>query len=341
VNVLRFILTGIIGLATTISAHAQEEFFKGKTITVINSTGNGGSYYNIAQALTRYMPRHIPGRPTMIVRSMPGGGNLLATNFMYNRAPSDGTHIATINNSIPLHQVLDGTGVHYDASKFQWLGSTGSYNSVAYVWHTAGIRTFKDLLEKEVILGGTGVGSSIVIYPTATNNLLGTKFKIVLGYNSTADIDIAMERGEVEARTGSYTALQSEHPEWLKDKKVIILFQIGNKRDPALPDVPLLTELAKTDEQRDILKLISSPIVLGRPYLAPPNTPADRLGILREAFAATMKDKGFLDEMAKLTTEIAPMSAEEVTQIIADTVNASPQVIAKAKAIVGPSEKSP
>jgi tripartite-type tricarboxylate transporter receptor subunit TctC len=337
---LRLILAGVIGLGTTFAAHAQEEFFKGKTITIINSTGNGGSYYNIAQALTRHMPRYIPGRPTMIVKSMPGGGNLLATNFMYNRAPSDGTHIATINNSVPLHQVLDGTGVHYDANKFHWLGSTGSYNSVAYVWHTAGIRTYKDLLEKEVILGGTGVGSSIVIYPTATNNLLGTKFTIVLGYNSTADIDIAMERGEVQARTGSYTALQSEHPDWIKDKKVNILFQIGSKRDPALPDVPLLSELATTDEQREILKLISSPIALGRPYLAPPNTPPDRLAVLREAFAATLKDKGFLDDMAKLTTEVDPISGDEVAQIIRDTVNAPPHIIAKAKAIVGPSEKA-
>jgi tripartite-type tricarboxylate transporter receptor subunit TctC len=337
---LRLILAGAIGLAATFAAHAQDEFFKGKTITIINSTGNGGSYYNIAQALTRHMPRYIPGKPTMIVKSMPGGGNLLATNFMYNRAPSDGTHIATINNSVPLHQVLDGTGVHYDANKFHWLGSTGSYNSVAYVWHTAGIRTFKDLLEKEVILGGTGVGSSIVIYPTATNNLLGTKFKIVLGYNSTADIDIAMERGEVQARTGSYTALHSEHPDWIRDKKVNILFQIGSKRDPALPDVPLLTELATTDEQREVLKLISSPIALGRPYLAPPNTPADRLALLRDAFAATMTDKGFLEDMAKMTTEVDPMTGDEVAHIIRDTVNAPPHIIAKAKAIVGPSEKA-
>jgi tripartite-type tricarboxylate transporter receptor subunit TctC len=337
---LRFILAGVISLAATFAANAQEDFFKGKTITIINSTGNGGSYYNIAQALTRHMPRHIPGKPTMIVKSMPGGGNLLATNFMYNRAPSDGTHIATINNSVPLHQVLDGTGVHYDANKFHWLGSTGSYNSVAYVWHTAGIRTFKDLLEKEVILGGTGVGSSIVIYPTAANNLLGTKFKIVLGYNSTADIDIAMERGEVQARTGSYTALRSEHPDWIRDKKVNILFQIGIKRDPALPDVPLLTELATTDEQREILKLISSPIALGRPYLAPPNIPADRLAILREAFAATMKDKGFLADMDKLETDVDPLTGEEVAQIIRDTVNAPPHIIAKAKAIVGQSEKA-
>jgi tripartite-type tricarboxylate transporter receptor subunit TctC len=331
---LRLIVAVAIIMATSLAC-ADDDFYKGKTITIINSTGTGGSYHNIAQALTRHMPRYIPGQPTMIVKSMPGGGNVLATNFMYNRAPTDGTHIATINNSIPLHQVLDGSGVHYDASKFHWLGSPGRYNSVAYVWHTAGIRTFKDLLEKEVILGGTGAGSSIVIYPQATNSLLGTKFKIVLGYKSTAEIDIAMERGEVQARTGSYTALLSEHPEWIKDKKIVILFQIGSKRDPALPDVPLLTELAKSDEDREILKLISSPIALGRPYLAPPNMPADRLASLRKAFAATLQDKEFVAEMTKLQHDIDPISAEEVEQIVKDTVNAPPAIVAKAKAVMG------
>jgi tripartite-type tricarboxylate transporter receptor subunit TctC len=338
---LRLMIAGAMIAAATSLAWADDDFFKGKTITIINSTGTGGSYHNIAQALTRHMPRYIPGQPSMIVKSMPGGGNVLATNFMYNRAPTDGTHIATINNSIPLHQVLDGSGVHYDASKFNWLGSTGSYNSVAYVWHTAGVRTFKDLLEKEVILGGTGAGSSIVIYPTATNSLLGTKFKIVLGYKSTAEIDVAMERGEVQARTGSYTALLSEHPDWVKDKRVIILFQIGNKRDPALADVPLLTELAASEEQREILKLISSPIALGRPYLAPPNIPADRLAVLRKAFAATLRDKEFVAEMTKLSHDIDPMTAEDVEQIIQDTVNAPAPIIAKAKALMGSGDKAP
>src|SRR5688572_300443 len=173
----------LLSVAATLAALPARAFdFSGKTITIIVSTGTGGSYTNIAQAFSRNMPRYLPGKPNMIVKNMPGAGNVLATNFMYNIAPKDGTTIATVNNSIPLHQVLDGKGVKYDAVKFNWLGSTGTYNSVAYVWHTAGIKSFKDVTEREVILGGTGVGSSVVIYPIVMNNLLGAKFKIVLGY---------------------------------------------------------------------------------------------------------------------------------------------------------------
>jgi tripartite-type tricarboxylate transporter receptor subunit TctC len=333
------VLAGVFAAATALPIQASaQDFFAGKTMTLIVSTGAGGSYYQVAQSFSRHMPKYIPGNPTMIVKAMPGAGNVLATNFLHNIAPKDGTTIGTINNSIPLHQVLDGKGVHYDARNFNWLGSTGTYNSVAYVWHTAGIKTLQDVMKKEVILGGTGIGSSIVIYPTVMNNLLGTKFKIVLGYKSTMEIDIAMERGEVQARTGSYTALVSEHPDWLKDKKVVILAQIGGKRDPQLPNVPLMTDFAKNDEDRQVMQLISSPIALGRPYLTPPGIPADRLAILQKAFDATLRDKGFLDEAKKMDIDIDPVSGAEIAQTVKDTINAPPAIIAKAKTFMGGSE---
>jgi tripartite-type tricarboxylate transporter receptor subunit TctC len=316
------------------AAHA-DDFYAGKTMTIIVSTGAGGSYYDVAQAFTRHMPRHLPGKPSMIVKAMPGAGNVLATNYMHNIAPKDGTTIATINNSIPLHQALGGLGVHYDATKFNWLGSTGTYNSVAYVWHTAGIKTMKDVQEREVILGGTGVGSSIVIYPLVMNNVLGTKFKIVLGYKSTMEIDIAMERGEVQARTGSYAALLSDHPDWVPEKKVDILLQVGTQRDKALPDVPLMTDLAKSDEQRQVLKLISSPIALGRPYLAPPGVPKDRVALLRKAFEETLRDKAFLAHAKKLDLAIDPVSGDAVAEIVRETIDAPPDIVAKAKAALG------
>jgi tripartite-type tricarboxylate transporter receptor subunit TctC len=326
----RWILLAL-ALALTTAPVRASDFFAGKTLTIIVSTDAGGSYYGLAQSFSRHMPKYIPGAPTIIVKAMPGAGNVLATNFLYNVAPKDGTTIGTINNSIPLHQVLDGRGVKYDASKFNWLGSTGTYNSVAYVWHTAGIKSIGDVMKREVILGGTGVGSSIVIYPMAMNRLLGTRFKIVLGYKGTLEIDVAMERGEVQARTGSYTALASEHPDWLRDKKVDIVLQIGSRRDKALPDVPLLTELAETEEHRQILKLISSPIALGRPYLAPPGVPADRLTILRKAFEATLRDAAFLAEARALDHDIDPVSAEEVAQIASETVNTPRAIIEAAK----------
>ena len=162
----------------------EPDVFKGKTITLITSTGVGGLYDLVARMIARHMPRHIPGKPTIIVQNMPGGGNVLATNYMYNIAPKDGTALATIHSAMPVHQVLNGQGVRYDADKFNWLGSTGPQNEMIVVWHTAGIRTLEQAKQQEVILGGTGVGSGIVIIPTIMNSLLGTKFKIVTGYRS-------------------------------------------------------------------------------------------------------------------------------------------------------------
>jgi tripartite-type tricarboxylate transporter receptor subunit TctC len=331
---IRFVSIALITLILALPTRAAD-FFAGKTITLIVSSGTVGSYGDIAFSVTRNMPRHIPGNPTMIVKGMPGAGNVLATNYLYNVAPKDGTTIGLVNNGIPLHQVLDGRGVQYDAGKFNWLGSTGSYNSVTYVWHTAGIKTIEDVMKREVILGGTGVGSSIVIYPMVMNNIVGTKFKIVTGYKLTTDIDLAMERGEVQARSGSYASLMVEHPEWVKDKKIVIVAQTGLKPDPQLAGIPLMSDLGKTEEDRQVLKLISSPIPLGRPFLAPPELPPERVALLRTALADTFKDKIFLAEMAKLHLDIDPTSGEEVAQIIADTVGASPAIIAKAKAAMG------
>jgi tripartite-type tricarboxylate transporter receptor subunit TctC len=278
------------------------------------------------------MPRHIPDTPAMVVQNMPGGGNVVATNYLYNLAPKDGTVIGTVNNAIPLHQVIDGRGVRYESDRFNWLGATGSRNSIVIVWRSTGVRTVEDLKTHEVTLGGTGPASSIVIFPAAMNNLLGTRFKIVNGYNSSAEVYIAMEKGEVESRSGSYTDLMSEHADWVTGNKVAFVVQIGTRRDAALADVPLLTELAKNEEQRRIMRLISAPVALGQPFLAPPDLPADRVALLRRAFAETLADPAFLAEAAKLNIEHIAISAEEIARIVHETVAAPPDIIAKAKA---------
>jgi tripartite-type tricarboxylate transporter receptor subunit TctC len=187
---LMIVLAALPACAGTSPARA--DFYQGKTITVVTSTGPGGTYDLTARLIARYMPRHIPGQPAMIVQNMPGGGNILATNFMYNIAPKDGTTIATIHSAMPLHQVLDGRGVRYDVGKFNWLGSTGAENELILVWHTAGIKTIQDAVEREVVVGGTGAASGIVIIPRAMNHLLGTKFKIVTGYKTSEDINVAI-----------------------------------------------------------------------------------------------------------------------------------------------------
>jgi tripartite-type tricarboxylate transporter receptor subunit TctC len=322
-------------LALSAPLAQADEYYKGKTITIINSTGSGDTYGLIARALARAMPKYLPGGPTMVVQDMPGGGNLVATNHLYNVAAKDGTVIGTINNAMPLFQILDGRGVRFDAGQFNWLGSPGYYNSVAMVWSTAGVTRVEDLYTKEVVLGGTGPGSSIVLFPTVMNNVLDTKFKIVNGYNSAADVSLAMERGEVQSRTGSYMDLLSQRPQWMSDKKVNIVVQIGPKPDKDLPDVPMLTDLAKNDEQRAILKLVASPISLGRPFLAPPGVPRDIVSMLRQSFAATMKDSGFQADMAKLNIPLDPISGEDIAASVREALQAPPAVIAKAKVAIG------
>ena len=215
---IRCIVAGALSLLLALPAHAQS-FYDGKTITIVTSTGVGGTYDVTARLISRHMPRFIPGRPAMIVQNMPGGGNVLATNFMYTIAPKDGTTVATVHNAMPVHQVLDGQGVRFDASKFEWLGSTGSENEVILVWHTTGIRALAEVTKREVILGGTGAGSGIVIIPRLMNALLGTKFKIVTGYKSSEDVNLALQRGEVEARAFSLSAIKAQRADWLRDKK--------------------------------------------------------------------------------------------------------------------------
>ena len=312
-----------------------EKFYAGKTISFITSTGVAGPYDTTARAMSRHMHRHIPGNPAMVVKNMPGGGHVLATNFMYNTAPRDGTHIATVNGTIPTHQVIDGTGVRFDARHFNWLGSTASPNLITVTWTNSKTRSIHDAMKNEVVAGATGAGSMAALYPTILNNVLGTKFKIVMGYKSAASIDLAMEAGEVESRSGnSYDSLRSDHPDWLREGKVNILVQVGAKRAREMPDVPLMHELARTPQERAILVLLSSAVTVGRPVFLPPETPADRVAALRKAFDATMQDPAFLEETKKLGLEIEPTGWQELTRAVNETIDQPPEVIARARAAI-------
>jgi tripartite-type tricarboxylate transporter receptor subunit TctC len=312
-----------------------ENFYKNKTVLLITSTGVGGTYDVVARLVAKVMPRYLPGHPTMIVQNMPGGGNVLATNYMYAIAPKDGTAIATIHSAMPLHQVLDPRDVRYDADRFAWLGSTGPQNEVILVWRTAGITSLDDATRRDIILGGTGIASGIVIIPAVMNKLLGTKFKIVTGYRTSEDVNLGMERGEVQARAFGIDSIASQHPDWIAEHKVTFLAQAGARRDRRLPDVPLLTELARTDEQRQIFALISSAPALGQPYVAPPGVPPERLALLRQAFAATLKDPAFLAEAEKIRFNVEPMGADEVAQIVHETTHAPADIVATTKAAAG------
>ena len=323
----------IVFSATTAMAQTASEFYKGKTLTIITSTGAGGPYDMVARLVGKYMTRHLPGQPSVVVQNMPGAGHVLATNYLYNQAPKDGTVVAVVANSIPLHQLIDGKGVRYDARKFNWIGSTGIANLVTVAWHASGVRTIDDVMQKELVTGATGTGSGTYLYPTVMNMVLGTRFKLVMGYKSTAELDIAMERGEVNARSGgSIVGMMQEHPDWFTSKKVAVLAQVGDRREASLPDTPLMAELARTDEQRLLLKLVSSPVALGRPFMTAPGVPGDRVELLRKAFKASMSDPDFLAEAATMQLDLNPLPGERVAEIVEESLATPLELVEKVRA---------
>ena len=326
-------------IASPALADPIEDFYKGKTLTIVSSGGVGGPIDLACRTVAKFISRHIPGNPTIVVRNMPGGGHVLMSNYMAQQAPRDGTTIGGVVNSIPTHQVVDGRGVRFDARAFHWLGSTGFANLMTLAWHTSGFKSINEVFDRELLTGVTGVGSGTFVYTNAMNMILGTKFKMVMGYKDSASVDLAIERGEVQARGGfTLTGIKQERPHWVAENKITFLVQVGAQPEPEYPDVPLMHALARTDEERQILELISSPAALGRPFFTPPEVPAERLAALRAAFAATMKDPDYIAEGQRLRLDMNPLSAERVTELVNATVNAPPNVIAKARAALG-SEK--
>jgi tripartite-type tricarboxylate transporter receptor subunit TctC len=238
------------------SADPVGDFYKGKQMTLIISTGAGGGVDLMGRLIVRHWSRYLPGEPQTVPKNMPGGGHMRATNFLYGQAPKDGTTLAAIIPSVVMHQMLGGEGVQYDAAKFNWIGSSSASNSMLYVWHTTGAKTMQDAMEKQLIIGGTGAGAYTVIYPVLMNNLIGTKFRVIAGYQASDDVDLAMVRGEVDGRAGAtFNTLMQGNADWVQDKKINILVQIGTEKDAKFQDVPLLTEFAKTQEQREVLQL--------------------------------------------------------------------------------------
>src|SRR3954447_13210317 len=323
---------------TSARAETVEEFYKGKTITVV-VTGATGSIYDLsARLVTRYMFEYLPGKPTMAVKMMVGGGHLIGTNWLYNVAPRDGTVLASIGEAIPLTQVLEPEQAKFDVSKFNWLGNPGLSNLVLSTWADKGVKTIDDAKKKQVIIGAGGPTSPSGQMPRALNNVLGTKFKIIVGFPSTS-IDLAMERGEVDGRGSAQVSYyKTVRPHWVAENKLTHLVQWGPKRDPDLPNVPLLTELAHNEAERQVFALLSSTVIVGRPILTTPDVPADRLAALKEAFAKTMQDPNFLEEAKKLNLEINPLYADEMQKLINDVIATPPDVVKLAKAAISEGE---
>jgi tripartite-type tricarboxylate transporter receptor subunit TctC len=321
-------------------AAAQADFYKGKTVELVISTGAGGGLDTNGRIVARHLAKHIPGEPTIVPKNMPGAGHIRAANYVFSQAPKDGTTVGTFIPIFVMAQVLERSkSIQFNPADFQWLVSTSSSNSTAYVWSATGVKTIEDARRRQVIMGGTGVGSYTVIYPTVMNSTLGTKFKLVTGYQSTTDIGIALERGEIEGRAGNnFNSLKSEHPEWLSGNKINLLAQVGLDRDPEFPNVPLITEIAKTDDARQILKFFSTDIVIGRPFVTSPGVPADRVAILRKAFDDMLKDSAFLEDSTKAGIDISPVDGVRIQKIVADFMNTPADIVTKAKAAMEPKD---
>ena len=311
------------------SAQGQsvEDFYKGKTISMVIGYSPGGGYDTYARLVARFMGDHIPGKPNIVPRNMPGASSRVAAAYVYNVAPKDGTTLATGDQSLALAQAM-GEKLQFDVTKFNFIGNPSAENNTTVTWHTSPVKTIDDAKRVEVPVGATG-GSTSSQYPRAMNALLGTKFKVILGYPGGNDINLAMERGEVAGRgSNSWASWKATRPEWLKEKKINILVQIGLRKSPDLPDVPLLIDLAANPEDRAVLRLLSSPSAIGRPIFTTPGVPEERVNALRAAFDATVKDPAFLEEAKKAGLEVDPVSGKELQEIVNDIVN-TPEPIAK------------
>ena len=308
-------------LAAPARAQSVEDFYRGRTIDLYIGFTVGGGYDLYARLMARFLGDHVPGKPRVVPRQMTGAGSRILIKYMISIAPKDGTAIATADQSMALEQVIGDAAAQYDASQFHWIGNPAADNNTTAAWHTTGVRTVEDARRKELSIGATGANTSAQ-YPAVLNMVAGTRFKIILGYPGGADINLAMEKGEVDARgSNSWEGWKSTKPDWIRDKKITIIAQVGLTRAPDLPDVPLITDLATNEEDRAALRLLSAPATVGRPYFTTPGVPAERVKALREAFSAMEKDEAFLEDAKKLGLEINPVSGEDLQKIVADIVD--------------------
>jgi hypothetical protein len=311
-------------------ANAQTDFYKGKSLDIYIGTSVGGGYDAYGRMLARHFGKYLPGTPTIVPKNMEGGGGMRLANFLYNAAPKDGTVIGIFNRGVAFDQLLGSRAAQFEAAKFNWIGSTNDEVSICAAWHTTGITSFAQTKTREIVVGATGPSGDTYQFPKITNGVLGTKFKIISGYPGGNDVDLAMERGEVQGRCGwSWTSVRATHQAWLDRKWINVLFQMGLSKHPDLPDVPLIMELARNDEERAIFKLMFARQVMAWPFAAPPGVPGERVEVLRKAFNDTMRDKDFLADASKGNFEVRPVSGEDIEKLVQDIYGTPATVVQK------------
>jgi len=330
-GLLALILLSAAGAA---AAQPAANALAGKTFRMIIGFGVGGGYDLWARAVAQHMGRHLPGHPTLVPQNMPAGGSVAAANFLYEVAPKDGTVLGLIGRDVPLAPITGVSGARFDPTRMSWLGTPTKETNVCIAYHTAAVKTVQDLYDKELVMGDVGPGSGTRAYPKALAGLLGMKFKLVSGYPSSADIFLAMERGEVQGICESLDSVQSRRPDWIATRQVSVLFQGAPAGHPDLKGVPLARDLARNGQERQAIDFLYAGQGIGRPFAAPPNLPPEVLKMLRDAFDATMRDAEFIADVKKQKFDLDPENGEVLAGLI-NKIYATPKpVVDKVTALV-------
>jgi tripartite-type tricarboxylate transporter receptor subunit TctC len=307
-----------------------DDFFKGKQITLHVGSSPGGPYDAYARMLARYMGDNIPGRPSIVVDNMPGASGRRLMGHMASEAHRDGTEIALVQCALVFDKLL-GVQSPFDATKMSWIGSADSETNVCIVWHTSRIQTIDDVFRTQMTVGSSGPSSTDSLYPNVMRNLFGMKFKVIEGYSGTAETTIAMQGGEIDGQCGlTWDTIESLYPDWITGKKIRTLVQFAVTKDPDLPNVPSVLDMAKTEEQRQVISFWGAPNRIARPFFAPPPIPADRLEIQRKGFDTTLKDPKLLMEVAKTKLAVRPLTGESVETWIRQVYATPPAIVAEA-----------
>jgi tripartite-type tricarboxylate transporter receptor subunit TctC len=317
----------ILLVASPARADGVADFYRGRTINVLIGVNVGGGYDFEARLLARFMRAHIPGNPVLVPQNMVGAGGIKMANYLYSIAAQDGTAIGMFPNTLVAAQAVGTEGVGYDANKFFWLGSISTSPVTLAVWHAAGVQTIDDARNREIVVAASNKGAITYTFPRMLNELLGTRFKIVSGYQGNSTMTVAMERGEVEGVTNSWDSWKSFNPAWVQDKKIKVLVQTEPK-SKELADVPSVQELARNQNDRRIMQLIVSGDALGKPLATSPNVPIGRAQALRDAFDATIKDPAFIEAAAAARIEIDPIAGLAL-QATVERVLATPKNLAE------------
>jgi tripartite-type tricarboxylate transporter receptor subunit TctC len=306
----------LLGVAPA-GAQSAAEPFAGKTVSLIIGFGPGGGYDLWGRIVARHIGKHLPGKPTVVPQNMPGAGSYVAASHIYGAAPRDGTVFAIIARDAALGPLSNAPGARFDATKLSWLGSPTREHNVCIAYNTAKVKEVAQLRDTELIVGDTGPGTGTRSYPKVLNDLFGFKFKIVSGFRSSADVFLAMERGEVDGICESLDSVHQRKPEWIPQKTVNVLFQAGGQDRPELPGVPNVMTVARTDEEKQVLTYLYAGQDIGRPFVAPPDLPPERLRMLRDAFNATMKDPEFAADVKRNRFDLEPEDGEHLAALVA------------------------